>query len=416
MSDRIPQLSDAIPESAESRAFRSAGGDERSLLERHGYRRDEYFVSGDTSLGVYRTRILIARPQDPAKFSGIVVAEIFQTSVWLQVREYLMRSGHGWIMISSRGNRWLDMLKNASPRRYADLQIPSDETNPEILFQVVSLLKRRDASGPLADLPVRKVILSGYSGDGAGVRQFLEEQHWQARGSDGLPFFDGYLVAGTAVGSAPRPIPDIDAPVVEIMNENEMIRSFERGSGSLAYRRDDGPTYRLYEIPGAGHITTRGESARASVYARACKESPQSDLAMSHIYGAVLHRLVTWIDSGAAPPSVARIAYEADGRTIARDRYGNTRGGLRSIQLDVPTARYVAVSSKNPEYGGEFARCDMIAHVVPFSRETLEALYGTREEFVRSVERRADELVNAGWYLASDAEEIKAEAAAFVWP
>jgi hypothetical protein len=414
--DRVPRVSDAIPESADSRAFRSAGGDESALLERYGYRRDEYFVSGDSSLGAYRTRILVARPRDPAKFSGVMVAEIFQTSVWLQVRDYLMRSGHGWILISSRGNRWAGMLKNASPRRYADVQIPADETNPQILFQVVSLLKRPDAGGPTADLAVRKVLLAGYSGDGAGVRQFIEGDHWKARSTDGQPFFHAYLVAGTAVGSAPRPIPDIDAPVVEIMNENEMIRSFERGSGWLAYRRDDGPAYRLYEIPGAGHITTRGESARASVHARACKESPQSDLAMNHVYGAVLDRLVTWIDTGVAPPGAARIEYEADGRTIARDRHGNTRGGLRSIQLDVPTARYVAVSTRNPEYRGELARCDMIAHRVPFPRETLETLYGTPEGFVRSVELRADELVKQGWYLAEDAEEIKREAAAFRWP
>jgi hypothetical protein len=117
-----------------------------------------------------------------------------------------------------------------------------------------------------------------------------------------------------------------------------------------------------------------------------------------------------------AAPSAARIEVEPDGRTIARDEHGNARGGLRSIQLDVPTARYVAVSTKNPAYDGDFGRCDMIAHMVPFSREKLAALYGTPEELVRRVSRRAQELVEEGAVLAADAEEIEAEAAAFRWP
>jgi hypothetical protein len=413
VSDPKPKLSAAVPEESASRAFRSAGGNEDALLQKYGYRRDEYFIEGKTDAGAYKTRILLVRPVDPARSSGTLVTEIFQTSVWAQVRDYMMRSGHAWAMVSSRGNRWLAMLKAGSPQRYADFQLPPDEINPQILYQSVALLRSADASNPLAR-PARRVILAGYSGDGAAVRQFIAQHHATARFSDERSVFDGYFVAGTAVGSAPRPIEDIDLPVLEIMNENEMIRSFERGSGSLAYRRADGPRYRLYEIPGAGHITTRG-AARASEYARACNESPQSQFPMSHLYSNALDKLVAWVDAGTPPPQAPRIEYLEDGRTIARDEHGNARGGVRSTYLDVPVARYVVVSTRNPAYSGGFNRCEMIAHSVAFDAAKLAGLYGTPAGYAAQVALRADELVRDGWYLAEDAEEIRREALEQTW-
>src|SRR5262245_35399994 len=233
-----------------------------------------------------------------------------------------MRSGHGWIMISSRGNRWLGMLKNGSPQRYADFALPADELNPQVMYQVVGMLRQRAAPNPMTDVNVRRVILAGYSGDGAAVRQFIEQHHRDAKFADGRFVFDGYFVTATAVGSAPRPIADIELPVIELMNENEMIRSFERGSGSLAYRRDDGPKYRLYEIAGAPHIMTRGAQSRGQNYAEACKEGPQSQFPMNHLYASSLHRLVQWIDAGREPSHAERIQYRDDGKTIARDHFG----------------------------------------------------------------------------------------------
>ena len=408
-------VSAAIAETEESQAFRSAGGDEDALLTRYGYQRQEYFVSGATSKGPYQTRVLIVRPRVGTQFSGILVAEIFQTSVWLQVRDYMMRSHHGWVMISSRGNNWQTLLKRANPQRYAQLQIPADELNPEILYQVSSLLRERAAPNPAADLQVRKVILAGYSGDGAAVRQFIEQHHAQSK-IGGRWAFDGYFVAATAVGSAPRPIADIELPVLEVMNENEMIRSFERGSGSLAYRRDDGAHYRLYELPGVGHITTRNVTAERNPYAAACQEGPQSPLAMNHLYSNALHRLLLWVDEDRAPPHMARIQYEADGKTLRRDEHGNALGGVRSTYLDVPVARYVAVSTKRASYTGDFNRCDMIAHVVPFERAKLTKLYRTHALYAALVAKRVDQLVKDGGYLEADAAEIKAEAQAYEWP
>ena len=408
----LPKISGPIPETAGSKMYRSSGGDDDAALKAAGYTRAEYFIEGDAKLGPYKTRMILTRPKDPKKFSGILTVEIYQTSVWSQVRSYLMREGHAWAMISSRGNQWLSMLKRASPERYADIQIPADEINADLLAQAVALLRTPHAPNPAADLHVRKAILMGYSGDGASTRMFIEQAHRGVRRPDGKPVFDGYFVCATAVGSAPHPIPDLDVPVLELMNENEMLRSFERGSMGLAYRREDGPNYRLWEIAGTGHISTRNVSP--AFYASACVETPHSDIAMDHIYSNACHRLVLWVDKGTPPPYADRIAFEADGRTIKRDANGATIGGVRSISVDVPHAAINVISQVKPGGSGG-TRCEMIAHMTPFTREKMTALYGSREGYVRQVSQRADELARAGFYLPHDAAEIKAEAARLVW-
>ena len=46
----------------------------------HKYVVAEYFVSGTASGKPYTTRILVRRPEDPGRFSGIVVAEPMHAS------------------------------------------------------------------------------------------------------------------------------------------------------------------------------------------------------------------------------------------------------------------------------------------------------------------------------------------------
>jgi hypothetical protein len=58
----------------------------------------EYFVSGTAAGKPYTTRILIRQPDDPKKFSGIVVAEPMHASgnswMFYFTRIYMMRAGH----------------------------------------------------------------------------------------------------------------------------------------------------------------------------------------------------------------------------------------------------------------------------------------------------------------------------------
>ena len=59
-------------------------------LADHKYASTEYFVSGTASGKPYTTRILVRRPEDPSRFSGIVVAEPMHAS------------GNSWMFYCSR--------------------------------------------------------------------------------------------------------------------------------------------------------------------------------------------------------------------------------------------------------------------------------------------------------------------------
>ncbi len=58
----------------------------------------EYFVSGTASGKPYTTRILVRKPEDASRFSGIVVAEPMHASgnswMFFFTRIYMMRNGH----------------------------------------------------------------------------------------------------------------------------------------------------------------------------------------------------------------------------------------------------------------------------------------------------------------------------------
>ncbi len=395
--------------------FRTFPQDESKLLKAYGYERNEYFVSGKAGDIDFKTRVVVCKPADAVKYSGTAMIEIYQNSVWAQVREYILRNGHMWVMASCRGGNWLGTIKKFNAARYDSLRLPDEDLSPEVLFQITDSLRRKPEENP-AGYRANKVVLAGYSGDAAAVRDFISRYHNRARYSDGRPVFDGYFVCATAVGSAPKPVPDIDLPVIEIMNENEMIRSFWRGAGYLAYRRPDGDQYRLYEIPGAAHISTRRrEGVTGSMDLSAIAEIPLSQFPMNHLYSNALHHLFLWINQGIDAPHGDRIKYLLDAKTIARDEHGNALGGVRSTYLDVPFATYVVTSTSKPGVESRI-RADMIGHIVPFSREKMDKLYSNKAGYISRVEKKSGELVDQRWYLPEDAEEIKKEAAQFQWP
>ncbi len=408
----LPAVAGPVDEADGAPYMSAPGADLDALLTRYDYERIEYALSGESGLGPFETRLVIIRPQDPAEFSGVLVAELFQSSVWVQVREYLLRSGHAWAQISTRGGSWLDLLERAGPDRYASFTLPDDEVNADILAQTLALLRADDATNPLAQSPPQLVILAGYSGDAAALRGIIKRRHPGAGALLESGLIDGYFVAGTAVGAAPHVLPDIDRPVLEIMNENEMLRSFDRSGAPLAYRRPDGREYRLYEIPGAGHISTRGRSDDDPAFAD-CVERPLSQLPMDHLYSNAMHALVRWAGEDVPPPQAERIQFTPEG-TPYKDEHGNTVGGVRFTYVDVPLASYHPISTRADDATGR-TRCEMIAHAKPLDAQTLDRLYGDAEGYRARVAERLQALVAGGWYLAEDAAAIEAEARAVRW-
>src|SRR5262252_6639110 len=127
------------------------------------YEAKEYFISGTANGQPYKTRIVIRKPASNSKFSGLVLVEPMHPSGSAHMFEYTsvysMSSGHAAVEILTGG---LQQVMDSNPERYKDVRVAPAQTS-EILAQVGSLIKSKEASSPFAGLAVRKIVLAGTS-------------------------------------------------------------------------------------------------------------------------------------------------------------------------------------------------------------------------------------------------------------
>jgi hypothetical protein len=113
-------------------------------------------------------------------------------------------------------------------------------------------------------------------------------------------------------------------------------------SGNITNKQDSdepGKQYRLYEFSGMGHIDTR-DSVRLKP--NPCGD-PLSTFPVQAYMSVALDHLLKWVDKGTVPPRAPRILLDRDqsndGSMMALDQYGNPQGGIRTVYVDVPTAK-----------------------------------------------------------------------------
>ena len=373
-----------------------------------GYTEDEVAVETLVSSGgQFRTVLNIRRPADPKKASGVVIVEPWHPGdlwpVQSTAQAYLARSGIVSIVVATSPTVQ-KILQRADARRYADVDIP-EGTETEILTQTVYLLK----NGSIPGVKAKKVILAGYSNTAAVVRAYLDAAYPAGQFAN-KRLYDGYLVGQTAVGTKPTAIRDIGVPVIEIEGESELIRTFARGGEAVGYRREDGPNYRLYEVPGLSHLASRDEGQGDPIRWR-CVHPERSQYPHRATWSAILNLLVRWVADGTPAPHAPRIETADGGRAIVRDAFGNARGGVRSPVVDAPTAAIMPVGENAPD-DPTTARCDMVGWQTPLSAAQLATLYGDHAGYVKTVDASATALVKDGWLLPEDAEALKAQARA----
>lgn len=373
-----------------------------------GYTEDEIAVETLVSSGgQFRTIVNIRMPGDPKKASGVVVVEPWHPGdlwpVQATTSAYLARSGVVSVVVATSPTVE-KILQRADAKRYADVDIP-EGTETEILTQTVYLLK----NGSIPGVKAKKVILAGYSNTAAVVRAYLDAAFPAGR----LPnkrLYDGYLVGQTAVGTKPTAIRDIAVPVIEIEGESELIRTFARGGEAVGYRREDGPNYRLYEVPGLSHLASRDEGQGDPIRWR-CVHPERSQYPHRETWSAILNLLVRWVADGKPAPHAPRIETADGGRTIVRDAFGSAKGGVRSTVLEAPTAAIMPVGHNAPS-DPKTARCDMVGWQTPISAAQLSSLYPDHAAYVKKVDASAAALVKDGWLLPEDAEALKVQARA----
>ena len=443
----IPNFIGPVPNTSESgEPFGGAGSPVglteprvSELLSAHQYVDEEYIVSGTVDGQPYATLLLVRRPQDPQRFSGLVALEPIHIQgalgLWYTGHTAILESGHAWVAIGSQREAVEGPIKTSNPIRYANLQVPTadagvedevhaalnrwtqsndtqmpppalfamDKISNEIMTQVGAVLKGGSGSGPLPGLLVKYLIMGGASQTGHATLNYIRGASAAARLSDGRPVYDGYLPMAAPSWQA---VAGGDAAVIQIFAEGDLVLFDSVGpSGYMGARLDgDAPNdrFRSYQIVGSSHLPTRGLKDVAGL-PQLGVELQSGERFTQFPSGAfcqgALVNLVNWITKGVSPPKAPPI--EIVNGEIVRDEFGNAQGGVRSPYVDVPTARYITA---------RYVR-NLIGVEVRLPPETLRRLYKSRTTYLQSFNHGIDRLIEGRWILAADGERLKMEEA-----
>jgi alpha/beta hydrolase family protein len=373
-------------------------------VESFPYITEEYFVSGTVNEAPYTTRIIVRRPRNVSTFSGTVVSEALHAGgrslIFEWSRVSILTRGHMFVeIVHSPAN--VTLLKTFNADRYASLGIAMGQTN-EIIAQVGRLMKSK--TGPFAPYDVQRVTLMGTSASSGTVRTYLGA-HPELRMPEGGPIFDGFLLTSTN-GNTPLPI--VDVPMIQMPTQTEVTTWAERG---IAYRRPDsdapGNRFRIYEVAGMPHNNSRDSPA----FRNGPCTLPVTDFPAGAFTAVGLNHLIEWIAKGKTPPHAAPIAVDQDpgndGSHLALDEYGNAKGGVRNVWVDVPIAAYgVFGKGKTP---AQDRLCQLAGTEVPLPAATLRKLYPGKSEYENRVNRRLAELTAEGWFLPEYADLVRGD-------
>jgi hypothetical protein len=238
-------------------------------LDDFDYVEEEWFAAGTVDGHTYRTQLTVRRPRDAERFSGIVLVEPVHAAsaapVWIYTSRYQMRSGHGWVGVTSQKTALDAFVKATNPDRYASLDIWTDVApeeasvnalalprdpegiqqriehmkrvnvlSPAILAQVGAALSTPSDVGLFSYAPVRAVILTGHSQTGMVVTNYVLTTHDEQRFADGSPVYHGFFPSGApSVQFGPR-----DVPLVQVVSEGDIAHP---DHGPMRVGRGDPP-------------------------------------------------------------------------------------------------------------------------------------------------------------------------------
>ena len=424
------------------------------ILEQHGYSQQEYFIAGiatayafkertgaegkwsvtPTTSATYKTRMLVRRPVDSAKFNGTVVVEWLNVSAgqdsdpdWGFSHEEIMRSGGVWVGVSAQsagvGNGAgmklqfpgfnPQPLKKWDPERYDSLQHPGDQYSYDIFTQAGRALVRSTSVNPLGDLNPKIIIAIGESQSAGRMLTYVNAIHPVARVYDGFLIHSrgssGASLNGDASGTVPKVSfirDDLDAPVMQIETETDMF-----GLGFYPARQPDTKKLVTWEMAGTAHadqsaidygnqsylVWSAIPSAMAQM--RGINDGPQR-----YIVRSALSALNIWCRGGSAPVHGEPFTI-TNGAAIARDTNGNAEGGVRTPQIDVPTETLSGAAAQTMNMFSV-----MFGSATPFPPEKLAELYPNHQDYAAKVMAAARTSVAAGYLLPADQTEIVSHA------
>jgi hypothetical protein len=436
------------------------------------YAVQEYFLSGDAvsyrAVGSpgddgrwnvevdqhapFTTRLVVVRPENPAKFNGTVIVEWLNVSAgtdsgpdWNYTHRELIRQGYAYVGVSAQkggidgsgmnlGIPGVLPIKKADPQRYAQLNHPGDAFAYDIYTQTALAIRHSHDTRVLGPLVPKHVIATGESQSAGFLTTYVNAVEPVAKAFDGFlihsRFGSGAPLSGSYAGSGAAAMvkglqirTDTNKPVLIFISESDLMLP----GGYLSARQPDNDHLRTWEVIGTAHAdsyTLGGaaiDSGSASIEQLAKAYVPGSNVmgmplgqpmnsAPQHHYvmQAALAALNRWVVAGQPPPHGQRMnVTESAPQQLVLDENGNATGGVRSPWVDVPTAR---LSGLGQTGGGMMAALFGVTET--FDAAKLSALYpGGQTEYVGKFNTALKSAISAGFILPADEAEIKALAA-----
>ena len=370
-------------------------------MDHFDYVADEYTISGNADGSPYTARLVVRRPADMDRFSGLVITEPMHPAGFAHGFEhnsvYIMDSGHIAVEVTTMG---LEHAQLHNPQRYANLMVSNNQIS-EILAQTGALIK--SDSSPIANSGLRKVILFGTSATSRILTDYLPS-HAIFKLADGSNIFDGFQP--TSNGSRILPV---DVPMIQMPTQHEFMNI----ATAVQDGDEPGNQFRVYEFSGVGHLMARHNPRMT---AQLCENKP-TEYPLEVEFSVALHHLLQWVDKGILPPRADRVLIDRnvnnDGSLMVLDEHGNPVGGIRNSYVDVPVAQYVAGNTLSPGQDEEMSVvCRLSVYEVPFSKAKLRQLYGSKANYLRQVDENLDKLEAQGWSLPVYHDLIMADAEA----
>jgi hypothetical protein len=427
-------------------------------LGRYGYREEEYFLEGTatryrpapgTELGrdgrwqvepagtaLYKTRLLVYRPNDPAAFNGTVIVTWNNVTAGYDLFNADSPEIYdgGFVLVGVTAQRvGIEGLPPApqglaawDPQRYGTLSHPGDDYSFDVFTQAALAVGRERSRGPvdpLAGLEVRYVIAQGGSQSAGRLATYINAIQPLSRAFDGfiLTIYFGSgaaLEVGDAVvninerANAPRPREalrgsnllrqDLGVPIFVVNSELEAIACY-------GVRQPDTDLFRYWEAAGTCHVSEQGQRARVPKYRRdfgATMPVAQgiNRVPMVPLFDAAFHHMHRWLNDGTPPPVQPRIEFAGDPPQIVRDEHGIARGGIRLPQVEAPIAQNSAIPLADDIWSFLGGSCH------PFPSDKLRELYGDEATYLAKFEAAARAAEAQGVLLPRDAEALIDEA------
>jgi hypothetical protein len=412
--------------------YRLAAGTELS--------RDGHWQAEPAGEAPFRTRMLVYRPADPAKFNGTVIVTWNNVTAGYDLfgaeSLELFEGGFALVCLTTQkvGIEGLPPspqgLAAWDPDRYGTLSIPSDDYSYDIFTQcavAVGKDRQRQPVDPMGGLEVRHVVAQGASQSAGRLGTYVNAIQPLTHA------FDGFILAIYFGSGSPLEVGDT---VVNInLPQTASPRQRLRGSNLLrddlgvpvfvvnseleamacqGVRQPDTDTFRYWESAGTCHVSAQNQRDRQARLDRdQVRTLPLTEginrIPMLPLYEAVFHHMHRWVSEGVLPPSQPKVEFAGDPAEVVRDEHGIARGGIRLPQAEVPLGQNSAIPLKDDVFAFLGGSCH------PFSRDKIHALYGSKANFLARFEAAATRAVEAGVLMPRDVPGLIAEASGD-WP